>query len=226
MVGARTLLRIEEGLKGQGLSVQRAQVQNAFRFRNAGTLESTETVLLPAILGKKKLVIKAAVLPGQGSETPLLLSKEFLRQLGGVIDMERDMIRFSKLGVDVVMKETQKGHYAIPLFCFVADAGNDRLRDAHECWKTEKVRSYDISSIERHDDSPCQQQGPSDTLQEPGDFQVSDGDEQLPDSGHDRGNAAVVGQCPAAYHQGAESRRSSRPGRGQQGQPGPIQQTS
>lgn len=63
LVGARTLLRIEEGLKGQGLSVQRAQVQNAFRFGNAGTLESTETVLLPASLGKKKLVIKAAVLP-------------------------------------------------------------------------------------------------------------------------------------------------------------------
>ena len=42
LVGARTLLRIEEGLKGQGLSVQRAQVQNAFRFGNAGTLESTE----------------------------------------------------------------------------------------------------------------------------------------------------------------------------------------
>ena len=117
LVGAETLKRIESHLKGFGLKTSRARVHSEFRFGNAGTLTSEEAVLLPANIAGKRVVVRAAILPDEGSETPLLLSKEFLRQLGSVVDLDYDTIFFRRLGVEVDLKETLRGHYAIiPLF--------------------------------------------------------------------------------------------------------------
>ena len=43
---------------------------------------------LPVCVGGKQLAIRAAVLPGTGSETPLLLSKELLRGFQVKLDMK------------------------------------------------------------------------------------------------------------------------------------------
>lgn len=123
LVGSDTLALIEKHLKGQGLKAQRAKVQNSFRFGNSGTILSEETVLLPAKVGSKRFVIKAAVLPNGGKQTPLLMSKELLKQLGGVLDMSRDECRFEKLGCVVKLRETMKGHYAICCGCRVLCCG-------------------------------------------------------------------------------------------------------
>ena len=89
---------IEGNLSEKGLKVQKARVSNEFRFGNNGVLKSELMALIPAILGGKRFIIKAAVLPKEGENTPLLLSKELLRQLGYVIDLGWDRVVFSKFG--------------------------------------------------------------------------------------------------------------------------------
>ncbi len=63
----------------QGLKVKKAKVSNEFRFGNAGTLILHEVAMLLAVIGGRRLVVKAAVFPDEGQEIPLLLSKEFMR---------------------------------------------------------------------------------------------------------------------------------------------------
>ena len=87
-----------------------------FRFGNSETLLTHRVATIPARLGSHRLLIKAAVFPGKGRRTPLLLGKELLRRLGAVMDMGSDVVTFSSLRVSVRMDETRKGHYAIPLF--------------------------------------------------------------------------------------------------------------
>jgi hypothetical protein len=53
-----------------------------FRFGNDGCLKTVESVLIPVTFKHRSVVIRAAVLPGKGANTPFLLSKEFLKQLG------------------------------------------------------------------------------------------------------------------------------------------------
>ena len=103
-------------LADQGLSVRRARCRSHFRFGNAGTLISEQIAIFPARIPKKVVCIKAAVLEGRGQETPLLLSKELLRKLGAVMDMDSDSCYFRHLGESVKLWETQRGHYGIPMF--------------------------------------------------------------------------------------------------------------
>ena len=72
---------------------------------------SEESTLRPAKIAGKRVVIKAAILPREGSETPLLLCKKFLRQLGCVMDFARDVVKFHELGAEMKIVETDRGHY-------------------------------------------------------------------------------------------------------------------
>ena len=137
LVGKDTLAMIESELNRQGAKVLRARATNQFRFGNSGTIQSEETVLLPANIAGKRFIIKAAVLPEGGKETPLLLSKELLKQLGCVMDLNCDVVWFDRLKCKVKLRETGRGHYAIPLFESVhtvpaADCFNS------EGWETER----------------------------------------------------------------------------------------
>ena len=64
LVGEETLRGIEVVLRGNGMGVKKAKVSNQFRFGNSGTIQSDESVLLPANVCGNRFVIKAAVLPG------------------------------------------------------------------------------------------------------------------------------------------------------------------
>lgn len=68
------------------------------------------------MIGGRKLLLKASVLPGSGAGTPLLFSKELLKKLGAVINTTNDSLISETLGVTVKMRTTSKGHYALPLF--------------------------------------------------------------------------------------------------------------
>ena len=61
------------------------------------------------LFGGKPVVIKAAILPGKGATTPLLLSKELLKQLRAKIDTSADYIFFGALGVGGVYGVYLKG---------------------------------------------------------------------------------------------------------------------
>ena len=111
-----TLKGIQDKLKEIGRRVRYVEEKNVFRFGNNECLETCWSVLIPVKFGPRPVVIKAAVLSGQGERTPLLLSKEFLKQLGTRIDMSSSMVEFRSIGVTLSMGITSKGHYAIPLF--------------------------------------------------------------------------------------------------------------
>ena len=153
-MGEHTLGRIEKQLLKFGFRSRRVSVRSEFRFGNAGTLVSEESVLLPAKIAGRRLVIRAAILPREGSETPLLLSKEFLRQLGCVMNFARDVVQFQGIGAELQMVETSRGHYGIPLFDF-----ENTFNTAAECCAAEhtshvrtrhgkKDKSYDVSQLE------------------------------------------------------------------------------
>ena len=90
LVGKLTLKGVQDKLKEIGRRV-------IFRFGNNECLETCWGVLIPVKSGSRPVVIKAAVLSGQGERTPLLLSKEFLKQLGTRIDMPSSMIEFKSI---------------------------------------------------------------------------------------------------------------------------------
>lgn len=132
LIGAYTLGKVEEHLQKQGYQVKRVKGDSTFKFGNAGTLVSREVAILPACLGGKRFLVKASILPGDGQFTPLLLSKEFLREMHVRIDMERDVAWFGRLGVEVQLGETNRGHYAVPMFnlvndCMVGDCDGGRI---------------------------------------------------------------------------------------------------
>ena len=114
LVGQYTLAQIESRLSNQGLKIVRKEDRAEFKFGNSQTLVTRETAIIPACLGGRKFLIRAAILPC--SHTPLLLSKEFLRQLGCVIDLSGDRLHVFGQWFDLI--ETGHGHYGIPCFDF------------------------------------------------------------------------------------------------------------
>ena len=96
LVGEYTLRGMEAKLNPRGLRVRRRKEANGFRFGNAGTLISSEGALIPVTMGRSRLIVHIAVLPGTGQYTPFLLSKELLRGLDCVLDMSGDVPFFEK----------------------------------------------------------------------------------------------------------------------------------
>ena len=80
-------------------------------------------------------MIRACILPK--SRIPLLLSKEFLRQLKCKIDLDSD--RIFVFGRWLGLRETEKGHYGVPCFdfdgdCCVADVEQQtKVKASIEC---------------------------------------------------------------------------------------------
>lgn len=147
LIGEYTLQHLEQHLLKHNLRTVRRDEQCEFRFGNSGTLVSREAVLIPACVGDRKFLIKAAILPAGGSWTPLLLSKEFMKQLGIVLNTVEDSVEFRRLGKTVKLRINGRGHYVVPLFCFggvsdcLAVEGNSHRKN-HE-------RSFAISELEK-----------------------------------------------------------------------------
>ena len=74
-----------------GLSTQRVQLEKAMtsRFGNDGTLETRTLATLPVGIAGVNGVLRVYVVPGGA---PLLLSKEFLRDLGCHINLEHGSV--------------------------------------------------------------------------------------------------------------------------------------
>ena len=156
LIGEYTLGMLGQHLKGQGYEIQRRKGKSEFRFGNAGILVSREVAIIPACVGGKRLLIRASILPGSGQFTPLLLSKELLKQLGAVIDLEKDRVEFRRLKKHCHLSETRRGHYAIPMFqfrsvtsdCFESEIPNED-KDENKVSTNQCV--FDISQLERRE---------------------------------------------------------------------------
>ena len=118
LIGQNTLEKWEEMLTRRwGLSTQRIQLAKAmtFRFGNDETLETRTLAILPVGIAGVNGVLRVYVVPGGA---PLLLSKEFLRDLGCHIDLGRGHLFFEKLGVRTVVTSKQSPHLLLPLTSF------------------------------------------------------------------------------------------------------------
>ena len=118
LIGQNTLEKWEQMLTRRwGLSTQRIQLAKAmtFRFGNDETLETRTLAVLPGGIAGINGVSRMHVVPGGA---PLLLSKEFLRDLGCHIDLGRGHLFFEKLGVRAVVTSEQSPHLLFALVEF------------------------------------------------------------------------------------------------------------
>ncbi|CAE7172674.1 unnamed protein product [Symbiodinium microadriaticum] len=134
LVGESVLKRMSGMLRKLGLRVRFIRENHEFRFGNSGTLRTSVSALIPVCLGGKQLAIRAAVLPGAGSETPLPRPKELLRKLQVKLDMGNDRIEIGRYGVNAKLRETSRGHYALPLF-----------EGMHGCQAKKNVQSGEVA---------------------------------------------------------------------------------
>ena len=118
LIGQSTLEKWERMLARRwGLNTQRIQLAKAmtFRFGNHETLETRTLAILPVGIAGVNGVLRVHVVPGRG---PLLLSKEFFRDVGCHIDLGRGHLFFEKLGVRAVVTSEQSPHLLLPLTSF------------------------------------------------------------------------------------------------------------
>ena len=164
LVGQQTLEGIESELRLRGKKVHRFEDENVFRFGNDGCLKTSESVLIPVTFKHRSVVIRAAVLPGKGANTPLLLSKEFLKQLGTQMDLSSAVVCFRKLGVEMEMGTTQRGHFAIPLFKSEEHAHTEHTehsmsKESAEAFETQVDSTLSARHVHVHDE-PAQRGHP------------------------------------------------------------------
>ena len=110
LIGQNTLEEWEQMLTRRwGLSTQRVQLKKAmtFRFGNDEALETKTLAIVRVGIAGVNGVLRVHVVPGGA---PLLLSKEFLRDLGCHIDLGRGHLFFTKLGVRAVVTSEQSPH--------------------------------------------------------------------------------------------------------------------
>ena len=123
-----------------------------------------ESAVIPACISAHRCLIRASILETQGKCTPLLLSKELLKQLNCVLDLANDRVLL--FGSWIPLIEIGKGHYG--LRCF--DFGSERFSTegkAESCQKRPKSTTLMSSSTpfgsERTSDNqpiPCSKMAP------------------------------------------------------------------
>ena len=113
LIGQHTLEKWEQMLTQRwGVSTQRIQLENTmtFRFGDDETLETRTLAIF--LVGNARVdgVLRVHVVPGSA---PLLLSKEFQRDLGCHIDLGRGHLSFEKLGVRAEVTSEQSLSFAL-----------------------------------------------------------------------------------------------------------------
>ena len=109
----------EEELKKLGISVKARDKSQTFKGVG-GQTESTVVKIFPfGIGGKNHGYIHSAETPGN---TPMLISRPFMRELGTILNLGDGTVSFTKLGVfDLPIVRTKRGHPAVNLLHFNAD---------------------------------------------------------------------------------------------------------
>ncbi|CAE7805557.1 unnamed protein product [Symbiodinium sp. CCMP2592] len=100
------LQQLSETVRAQ-VKVMQSAVR--FRFGNNQTLLSDRRILLPfKTASRKTLWLSIEVVPGK---TPLLFSKKAIKQLGGLIDTEKDVVHLRRLPKSLPMRVGPTGLY-------------------------------------------------------------------------------------------------------------------
>ena len=84
--------------------------KNIFKFGCGSKLSAVKHVAIPALIGKKEVIIKADVIKG---DLPLLLGRDSLKEARSSLDFRDDTIEILDQKLNLVV--TESGHYALPL---------------------------------------------------------------------------------------------------------------
>ncbi|CAK9001698.1 H3 lysine-79 specific) [Durusdinium trenchii] len=174
LVGENVLQRVEEYLKGHGRMVQRREATATFRFGNNGSLRAREVAVIPCQISGRHVLIQVAVLPESGAETPLLLSKELLKDLGATLDLVNDTMSFARLGGRPKQVQRPKRKIAMSY-----TGSPDRLSPDSQQWLNTlnlghvlPMNQHVDQQYDSEDDSPRHHQIPGDTVMMEGKFKT------------------------------------------------------
>lgn len=105
-------------------------------------------------------MIRASILETQGRCTPLLLSKELLKQLNCVLDLANDRVLL--FGRWISLMETEKSHYGLRCFDFGSEcfSSDEKIRIA-----TSMSKEYHIDELEHNIGLRENQRQPADPSQ-------------------------------------------------------------
>ena len=142
-----------------GLSMQKIKLDKAmtFRFGNDETLETKTMAILPVGIAGGNGVQRVHVVPGGA---PLLLSKEFLKDLGCHIGLGRGHLFLEKLGVRAVVTSKQSPHLLLHLTnvgsqgkiktqSWIASASERRTPE------TDSIDTESLHGTDEQEQNPC-----------------------------------------------------------------------
>ena len=114
VVGDNTLEQHLEVCRKRGLSIRELPHDEPFwfRFGNGQCLKSIRRVEVECRVGGKKVKLRTHVVKGN---TPLLLSKGMMKQLGAVLDLGKDSMALQKLDITIPLDRSKSGNYQVNL---------------------------------------------------------------------------------------------------------------
>ena len=91
--------------------VEYLPTKDVFRFGDGKEVVPSKKVLVPAVIGKKRVTISANVVD---NKIPLLLSKKSMKLADTTMDFTKDEV--TMLGETLSLATTASGHYCIPIY--------------------------------------------------------------------------------------------------------------
>lgn len=150
----------ENELKKIGISVKSRNKTQTFKGVG-GQTESTVVKMFPfGIGGEEHGYIHSAETPGN---TPMLISRPFMKELGTILNLGEGTVSFTKLGVyDLPIVRTKRGHPAVNLLYFNSDKLDEFLGEPSDLplqqWHAEGDEQPDSP---QHSEQPSEEYGSS-----------------------------------------------------------------
>lgn len=157
------------GEKAKFVTVPKA----TFKFGGGAKKSTTEALSLKCGLGGQVVELLIYILPG---DTPLLISRPVVKQLGGVIDLRDNTMELHALKVKLQMRETQRGHLLLDLTEFPTKQWTEEERRTRQpVMETSDVKIYTAES----DEQELEQEQPKTTADEESQKSQSDSSAEM-----------------------------------------------
>ena len=119
------------------------QSNRQFMFGNQGTLKSGASYIIPIKVGGKIQMLEIDCIE---SDIPLLISMSAMKDLGMVLDLQKDQITID--GKQIPVKRTSAGHYTIDLLGSKDKIPNEQLFITKENKDNQPVNLVDLSTAD------------------------------------------------------------------------------
>ena len=145
LIGEETLNDWQDTLNEKyNLEIVRAPGKQKFKFGNGEVLVAKEIAQIPVGIGGISGIVRPYIIPGR---TPMLISKGFLKALGGRVDLGTDKLELPKIGVTVEIEGGVGKHPTVNLM----DFGPSGFRPTGEVGVASTIGVYKVTSISDSD---------------------------------------------------------------------------